>query len=331
MPAGLSVTRVYDRIFTIMRDEALEKELFDSVSARTSTLFAMKMMGAIKRVGGSPHLRFNIVHQLPATEGYTDLGVLTPVRADPVTTAIYEWKQLQCPIQISGRDMIRTGDEAVPDLLELFIQVAELSMRDAIGGSSVGIFSDGDETVLTEITGMQNIFGSSTTTGTVGNLSRATYTGWRHNSGNVASAFDTNGLNIMTTLYRRCSRYDEAPDLIALNGSTWDNFLRETTRTFQVHLPFVGEPDKAMIDAGFPNTRFFNALMFPDDGVPANAGYFINTKYHKLYVREGRDAEITDMIKSREYDDLVAYILWAGNQCNTSLRSGGVLLNADTY
>ncbi len=120
--------------------------------------------------------------------------------------------------------MIKTGEGAEPELLELFIQAAEISMRDAIGGSTVGVYSDGDETTLGEITGLQNILlSTSTTTGTVGNLSRATLAIWRHQSQNVSSAFDTNGLNAMTTLYRQCSRYDETPDIVTVTGSTWDN------------------------------------------------------------------------------------------------------------
>lgn len=329
MAGNTSVTRTYDRIFSIMRDEAIEPFLFDNVSARTSLLYCLKSKGAIKKVGGVEHLSYKILKELPTTSGYSDLEVLTPVRPDPVTRAIYEWKQLSCPVQISGRDMIKTGESAVPELLELFIQAAEISMRDAIGGSTVGIYSDGDETTLGKITGLQTHFTTSTSTGTLGNISR-TNSFWQHQLQNVSSAFDTNGLNAMTTLYRTCSRYDETPDIIVVNGSTWDNYLRETTRTFSLNLPLT-ESDKGMIDAGFPNVRFMGATMFHDDGVPANRGYFLNSKFVNLVVREGRDAEIGDFIKSREYDDLVTYILWAGNLINTNLSRGGLLQNADTY
>lgn len=332
MAGNLSLTRTYNRIFSIMRDEAIEPYLWDNVSARTAYLYAMKAKGAIKEIGGKEHLSYKILKELPVTEGYTDDGVLTPVRADPYTRAIYEWKQLACPVQVTGLDMIKTGEGAEPDLLEAFIQAAEISMRDAIGGSSIGVFSSADEDTLTSITGLQSILGSSTTTGTVGRLSRATLSVWRHISGNVASAFDTNGLNIMTTLYRQCTRADESPDLFVVNGSTWDNFLRETTRTFQTHVPFMmGDPDQAMVEVGFPNVRFFGATLFPDDGVTANVGYAINSKYINILVREGRNAELGDFVKSANRDDLVAYVFWAGNQICKGLRYNGVLLNADTY
>ncbi len=333
MAGNLSVTREYNRIFTIVRDEA-EPILFDNVSTRTSLLYRMKDMGAIVKTGGKPHLRFNIIKELPTAVGYTDLDTLTPVRGDPTTSAIYEWKQLAVPVQVSGLDMIKTPEGNEVDLVELFLQSAEISMRDAIGGSSIGIFSSANETNLRAITGLQNMLTTSTTTGTVGNLSRATLSAWRHQSGNVANAFTTNGLNIFRTLYRLCSRFEEVPDTIVLNGATMDNFERSLTSSFQVNLPLmgIGAGNDAMIDAGFPNISYKGALLFADDGCPDNFGYFLNVaKYFRLFVREGRDAEIGDFVKSQTKDDLATYVLWAGNACMTNLGRNGVLLNGDTW
>lgn len=333
MAGNLSVTREYQRIFSIVADEA-EGILFDNVSTRTSLLYRLKDLGAIIRTGGKPHLRFNILKELPTAQGYTDLDVLTPVRGDPVTSVIYEWKQIAVPVQVSGLDMIKTPEGNEIDLVEMFFQAAEIAMRESIGGSAEGIFSSADETNLRAITGLQNMLTTSTTTGTVGNLSRATLAKWRHQAGNIASAFTTNGLNVLRTLFRQATRYDETIDTIVLNGASMDNFERSLTSTFQVNLPLmgVGAGDEAMIDAGFPNIRYKGALIFADDGCPDNFGYLLNVKkYYRLFVREGRDAEIGDFVKSQGKDDLVTYVLWAGNATMTNLARNGVLLNSDTW
>lgn len=332
MAGNLSVTREYQRIFTIVADEA-QPILFDNVSSRTALLYRLKDMGAIIKTGGKPHLRFNILKELPTAVGYTDLDTLTPVRGDPVTSAIYEWKQIAVPVQVSGLDMIKTPEGNEPDLIEMFLQSAEIAMRDAIGGSTLGIFSSAAEDDLRKITGLQNMLTSSTTTGTVGNLSRATLSTWRHQSANVSSDFSANGLARLRTLYRTCSRFDETPDTIVLTGSAMDNFETALTSTFSVNLPLMGVAggDQAMIDAGFGNIRYKGALIFADDGCPANYGYFLNVaKYYRLFVREGRDAEIGDFVKSQNRDDLVTYVLSALNAVMTNLGRNGVLLNADT-
>ena len=248
MAGNLSVTRVYDRIFSIARDE-VQPNLFDNISARTAYLFRLKERGAIIKVGGQPHLRFNILKELPTTEGYSDLDTLTPVRGDPVTSAIFEWKQFNTPVQISGRDMIKTGEGQEVDLLTMFLEAAEVSMRDAIGGSSVGLFSDAGESELRKITGLANILTSSTNTGTVGNLSRATLSAWRHQSANVSSDFSANGINRMRTLFRQCSRFDESPDTIVLTGAAMDLYELNLTSTFRVNLDNMS--DSKMLEAGF--------------------------------------------------------------------------------
>jgi len=328
MAGNLSVTREYQRIFTIVADEA-EPILFDNVSSRTALLYRLKDMGAIIKTGGKPHLRFNILKELPTTVGYSDLDTLTPVRGDPWTSAIYAWKQLATPVQVSGLDMIKTPDGNEIDLVEGFLQTAEISMRDAIGGSTVGIFSSAAEDDVRKITGLQNMLTNSTTTGTVGGLSRATLTTWRHQVQNVSSDFSANGLSKMRTLFRQCSRFDEVPDTVVLTGSAMDNFEANLTNSFSVNLPLAG--DQGMIDAGFPNFRYKGALVFADDGCPANYGYFLNvSKYLRLFVREGRDAEIGDFIKSQNKDDLVTYVLSALNMVMTNLGRNGVLLNGDT-
>ena len=332
MAGNLSVTREYKRIFSIVADEA-EPILFDNVSTRTALLYRLKDMGAIIKTGGKPHLRFNILKELPTAVGYTDLDILTPVRGDPVTSAIYEWKQVAVPVQVSGLDMIKTPEGNEIDLVEMFLQSAEIAMRDAIGGSSIGIFSSAAEDNLRAITGLQNMLTSSTTTGTVGNLNRATLMPWRHQSANVSSDFSANGLARFRTLYRQCTRFDESIDTIVLTGATMDNFESALTSTFTVNLPLlgVGAGDQRMIDAGFGNIRYKGALLFADDGCPANYGYFLNVaKYYRLFVREGRDAEIGDFIKSQSKDDLSTYVLWAGNAAMTNLGRNGVLLNGDT-
>jgi len=332
MAGNLSVTREYQRIFSIVADE-VEPILFDNISSRTALLYRLKDMGAIIKTGGKPHLRFNILKELPTAVGYTDLDTLTPVRGDPTTSAIFEWKQIACPVQVSGLDMIKVPEGNEIDLVEMFLQSAEIAMRDSIGGSTLGIFSSAAEDDLRKITGLQNMLTSSTTTGTVGNLSRVTTTAWRHQSANVSSDFSANGLARIRTLYRQCSRFDETPDTIVLTGSAMDNFESNLQGTLTMNMPLVGvgAGDERMLDVGYSNIRYKGALVFADDGCPANYGYFLNlAKYYRLFVREGRDAEIGDFVKSQGRDDLVTYILWAGNAVITNLARNGVLLNGDT-
>src|SRR3990167_8164575 len=155
MAGELSLTRQYSYIASIMRDE-VEPIIWDNISTMTSLLYRAKELGAIIKVGGKMHLRFTILKELPTAVGYTDLDTLTPVRGAPFTSAIYNWKQIAVPLQLSGLDMIKTGDDGIEDLLGDLIEVTEIAGRDAIGGSDVGIYANADEDTLTKISGLQN-------------------------------------------------------------------------------------------------------------------------------------------------------------------------------
>jgi len=290
----------------------------------------MKEMGAMLKVGGKPHLRFNIMKELPNTSAYTDLGVLTPVRPDPWTSVVFNWKQLSTPVQVSGLDMVKTGDDAAIDLLAGFISVAEISMRDAVGGNSVGIYSSAGEDDLTSMTGLQNFFTSTVAAGSVGQLSRASQAAWRHQYQNISNDFSANGVNRLRTIFRQTSYFDVTPDTIVGTGSFMENYERNLTATLSTDMPKPAG-SQGMLDAGFQNMAYKGAVMFDDDGCPDNAAYVLNlADYIRLIVREGRDAEIGDFVKSQTKDDLVTYVLTAGNLITTGLRYGGLLANGDT-
>jgi len=337
MPNNTSLTRTYGRIFTIMRDEA-QPILWDNVSSRTATLFRMRDMGAILTVDGAPHLRFNILKELPVAEGYTDLDTSAPVRPDPYTSLVYDWTQIRVPVLVSGLDMVKTGDAGVENILNNFLEAGEVSMRDGIGGSAIGIFSNGGDADVDKITGLQTFFTSSNTTGTVGNVNRATQTSWRHQVADISNNFSLNGMDRLRTIYRQARFFDTAPDTIVTTGSFLDNFeknltnVADATTSIRIGMPMdIGEADRAMLDAGFPNIRWKNSVMFDDDGCPANRAYVLNlAKYHRLLVRRGRDAEIGEFVMPTDQDSLAVWIYWAGQQIDTGLRYGGVLLNGDT-
>ena len=77
--------------------------------------------------------------------------------------------------------------------------------------------------------------------------------------------------------------------------------------------------------------RWNGAILFDDDGCPANTGYFLNLKtYMRLVVRRGRSSEIGEFVKAQDRDNLSTFVLFAGNQITTNLKRGGLIQNGDT-
>lgn len=286
-----------------------------------------------QRVNGGTQLVLRLLNELPTATDYSDLDTLNPSRANPVEAAIYNWKQFAVPIQISGRDMlINSGsDVAMTNILTLFVEAAIASARNQAGGAS-GIFSANTE-ASRGITGLQNLITFTGTadapvTGTAGNLDRATRTYWRNRVVNVASDFSVNGYDGMIDLYTQCQRGDETPGVIALTRAAYFNYLRNSIASIRFNVPLTAQ--QKTLDIGFSNVSFLNAIIGPDDGVPANRGYFLTPKYVHWMVHTMREFELGPVAFTPSLDALSGWLYFAGNLGFSAMLMHGLLLNADT-
>ena len=87
--------------------ERIAPFIADNVTSRIFLLHVLEQNGMKQTVNGGLQLVFPVFKELPAAQSYADLDTLDVSRANPVTTAIYNWKQLAVPVTISGRDMMR--------------------------------------------------------------------------------------------------------------------------------------------------------------------------------------------------------------------------------
>jgi hypothetical protein len=236
--------------------------------------------------------------------------------------AIFNRKQLQVPIVISGTKMLQNsgGDPtAVVDYISSAIEIAEQGMKNDMAGSVRGIMSANGESDL-GITGLANICADSTTTGSVGGLSRATYTAWRHVSDTVTTGFNTDGIVSMNNIWFNTMRGEEFPSVVFMTIAGYALL----TRWMQALIQFQ-QPATAYGEVGFPHINYNGAIIMPDANVPANRAFLLNLKYLKFLVHKDRDMVIRDFITPGNQDALVGRLYWAGNLVCNCLRSQGLL------
>jgi hypothetical protein len=316
--------------------ERISPIIADNATGRIWLIDALRRAGMDEEVPGGNELHFPVLKELQSVKAYRDLDPLDVNRADPVTIAKYELKQLAVPVQISGRDMlINSGDDVrMTNLLSLFVDSAILAVRSGLSDATTGIYSSNTESDA-GVTGLQNLLthtsNSTPTSGTAGGLNRATYSFWRNQVANVSSDFSANGFTQMNTLYVNCSRGDERPDVIVLTRSAYINYIINLTGTISYNQPLTSsrrEIDAAPSDVYFAGT---NALLGFEDGVPANQGFFLNSKYTHFITHPQRNIEVGSFVDMRPTQDAIAtQVLWAGNFCMSNMARQGLLLNADT-
>lgn len=296
----------------------------DNVSNGNAILSMLKKQGGWQSATGR-----SIVQELEYSEGnfqwYSGYETITITPPDVFTAAEYDWKQAASSVSISGleKDVQNTGKEALINLMEARIKNAERTMKNQVTN---GMYSDGTGNSGKEIGGLQSLIADDpTASATVGGINQNTYTWWRNQtydfsteaSGNASASNIQVGMN---TLFLRCSRGNDKPNLIVMDDDYF-GFFWASMQTIQR----VTSTDKAVL--GFNTLMFGNTPVVYEDAssMPDKHMYFINTDFLKLRYAPDRLFKPSDSVRPANQDAETVLMLFAGNlTCsNRSLQGVG--------
>jgi len=303
----------------------------DNVTSNNALLTKLKQRGNIKTFSGGN----TILQELSFAENgnagwYSGYETLPIAAQDVISAAEYTIKQAACPVTISGLEQLQNaGKEAIIDLLDARVQVAEDSMANLI---STGLYSDGSAAGGKQIDGLQKqvIY---TPTNIVGGIDRNTWNFWKNqildmstDVGAVASAANIQeGFNRM---WAKLVRGSDRPDLIMVDNVYWGYYMA----SLQAIQRFTGT-DTAKL--GFVSVKYLDADVVLDGGlhtgsntgVPTNHAYFLNTKY--LFYRPHVNRNMVPLSPGQRYsvnqDAAVQILAWAGNLTASGLQFQGII------
>lgn len=301
-------------------------KLADNVSDNNALLRRMKQRGNNKMVGGGRSIIQELEYAENATytrySGYETLNI-SP--SDVFTSAEFNWKQAAVAVSISGLEGLQnSGKEQMIDLLESRIKNAERTM---MNNMSTDIYSDGTASSSKQVGGLQLLVADDPTTGTVGGINRATYSFWRNQlydfSVESVTPSSTTIQSAMNTLYLRCARGTDAPDLIVADNTYFQYYWASLQNIQRI-------TDEKSAAAGFQTLKFMGADVVFDGGqggaCPANHMYFLNTNY--LMFKTHRDRNFVPLNPDRfaiNQDAMVKLIAWAGNMTLSNGALQGVM------
>jgi|SRR3990167_1764281 len=301
----------------------------DNVSNNVALLVRLKKRGNVKPFSGGneilQELSFSSNTNAMYYSGYQALSVQPQ---DVISASAWGIKQAACAVTISGLEQIQnSGPEQIIDLIDARMEVAESSLMNLI---STGVYSDGTGSGGLQVTGLQSIVPNDPTTGTVGGINRANYNFWRSQlyDFSVSAAASASASNIQVgfnTLWARCTRGRDTPDLVVLDNTYWGFYLA----SLQTNQRFAGDSDLANL--GFTTIKYMNADVVLDGGIggdaPANHAYFINSKYLFFRPYRGRNfVALGDERMSTNQDAVVRLIGWAGNMTASGPQFSGVAI-----
>lgn len=285
-------------------------KLADQITDNIAVLYRLKEKGRARPASGGRTIVEELLYADSTTQWYSGYEILDTSPVDQITAAEFDWKQAASPCSISGLEELQNaGKEQVIDLLEARVDACEKSMMNLI---ATGMYATGTGNSGKEIGGLRHLVSTTSTTGTVGGINRATYTFWQ-NYKNVATG--TLGASTIqseyNTVYANLVRNTDHPDLILVDNTHWNFFLN----SLQVIQRITNEKMGAL---GFTNVKYMNADVVLDGGVqgncPAGSSYFLNTEHISYRPHSKRNfVPIGGERMNTNQDAIVKFLGWAGN------------------
>lgn len=312
-------------VTTTLRNRS--KQLADNVTNNNALLKRLKERGKVKPVTGGR----TIVQELEYAENstykrYSGYEVLDISPSDVFTAAEFDWKQAAVAVSMSGLEMIQNdGDSKIIDLMEARIENAERTM---VNNLAADVYSDGTADSGKQIGGLQLLVADSAATGSVGGISRVTWSFWRPyvydattDGGGSATAANIQGY--MNQIYLNISRGNDHPDLIVADNAYFKLYWESLQAIQRITSVGTGQ-------AGFTSLKFMGADVMFDGGIggncPANHMYFLNTNYIRYRPHSERNMTPLDPDRfSTNQDAVIKLIGWAGNMTISNAQLQGLL------
>jgi len=298
----------------------------DNMSENNALLYRLSKRGRIKPVSGGRTIVQELMYAENSTfQRYSGYETLNISPSDVISAAEFDWKQASVAVTISGlEEAMNSGPDALLDLLETRIDNAEKTMQNNL---SSDMYSDGTASSGKQIGGLQLLVADTVSSGTVGGINQGTYTFWRNQTysattsgGSAASA--ANIQRYMNTLYQRCSRQTDRPDLIICDTNYYNFYLSSLQSIQRI-------TSDEMAQAGFQSLKYMGADVVFDGGIgggcPSNHMYMLNTNYLFWRPHKSRNMVPLDRVSSINQDASVQLIIWMGNMTASNRQLQGVI------
>jgi len=254
---------------------------------KTPFFYWMRERDRIENLTGYKRIEVPVEYGSNDTVGWFSKGdTIGMTDAELVTMAYEEWKYVACSvIRWFQDDQQNRGKAALMKLADVKLGAAERTLTQEFERV---LFADGTGTK--EPNGLQNLVSVTPTTGTVHQLSRATYSWWRNQQKTATGSFATYGISDMRTSLNNILQYSEAEvqDIVILTNQTIFEYYEDECFDMKVL------QNTMLADAGFNTLTFKGRPIMWSPSAPDGNMYFLHTGYLKLMCDDGYWMDLTD-------------------------------------
>jgi hypothetical protein len=224
-----------------------------------------------------------VVGRNPNIATYRYYDTIPIAQTSEFATAKFSWTRVAASVMISDQEQDENaGSTKVFDLLAKKMDVLEESVQDQFSTWLYGTGTGNDPN------GLGLLLPSDPTTGTVGNISRATNTYWRPSSYDFAGTLNAGNIEMAwDDIFLDLTVKNEKPDIIICGRNIW-RMYKQAVR------------DKWVI-------------MVFDEDCDVNTAFFINSKYIRLHILKGVNWKLKQLNAPWTQDVTGRRMVWQGN------------------
>jgi hypothetical protein len=295
--------------------------LADNILNHNPLLARLNKKGNAEPVSGGVKILENLMYAENGTgRWYNGYETLDVAASDVLTSASFDWKQLNCNVTISGLEEIQnSGKQAMHNLLKSRIMVAEKTLQNMVASA---LFYSNTEQGGKAIGGLQHLVADLPTSGVVGGIDRASNTWWANQyydfSAASVTASSTTIQHAMNLTYLNCVRGTDKPDLV-IAGSTYFTYYEESLQPQQ---RFTSAKEA---DGGFDSYKYKSADVIYDSNCAATRMYLLNSDYIHFRPAADRNFVTLDRKSAVNQDATVVPLFWMGNVTLSNASLQGVI------
>lgn len=300
----------------------------DNIFTSRALFYALGEKGFKEEADGGRLIEFPVEFAENSTfKSYDEMETLDTTRINVFDCARYEWKTHAGTVVFSDLEKLRTQASAGKfDYIEEKLNNAKDSHIADINRAAYG---DGTGNGGKNIEGLSKLIPTDPTTGTVGQINRATYAFWRSKQATgtkTTTAFD-NVRSSWRSVYNQCSNggTEHAPTSVLTSRTVFEGY----EGTLTTNERFNSDSTKSRgVNGGFSNDalKFKGANVFYDeDCTPSASAYFLNPKFIKIAYLKGAWMKMKDPVEPSNQLSIVYKLFTMANMGTGNSRRLGVV------
>ncbi len=326
MLSSIYASGTLDTILHSTLDRSRKKLIMASIKSNALMAWAFANDRVETEDGGANITNPLTIGRNPNVASYQYYDALPVAQTNEFTTIGYGWSRVGGTVIISDQEEDENkGETALFKLLKAKVDVLEESIKEKF---STYLYATGSGT---DPYGLGNLIPDDPTTGTIGNLSRATETQWRTSAYQFSGGLDsTNIEEAFDDVLMDLTLKGEKPDLI-LCGRNIMRLYRQAVRDKIVLNISEVSNGKKMFDLGFNGVSHNGITMLYDEDCGVNRCYFINSKYLRLHMLKGVNMKTKALVAPWTVDAVGKRVVWQGQFCIwRAFRTHAVVRNGTT-